>query len=306
VAQIQSGSISCVLRAPTAAGDVYLKAVPPLFGAEPRIARALAARHPRHTPPVLATDRTRRWTLLGDAGAPLRRCADPAVWERVLRRHAEQQRAWVGQEAALLAMGCPDRRLPLFAAELDALAGALAAGRGGADEPGADEPGADVPAATVAALRAALPRLRRLCADLDAAGPPATLVHGDLHGGNVAWKEGEPVFFDWTDACLAHPFLDLATVLRDDPAAPLAPHYPRLRDAYLEPWTDGATTGHLRRAFEQALTLGSLFQAVSYFRIVSSLEPAARREWSGALPAWLRRGLARLDAPLQAPDRPGP
>ncbi len=79
VVQIQTGSISCVLRAPTAAGDVYLKAVPPLFGAEPQIARALAAHHPRHIPPVLATDRTRRWTLLGDAGASLRRCADPAV-----------------------------------------------------------------------------------------------------------------------------------------------------------------------------------------------------------------------------------
>jgi hypothetical protein len=292
VLQVQSWSISSVLRAPTATGDVYLKAVPPLFALEPRITHALAARHPRHVPPVLAADLARRWTLLGDAGASLRRVSDPAVWERVLRCYADVQRAWGDEAEALRALGCPDRRLPALASELEALAEALDARPEGPGTSALDE----VPPATAARLRAALPRLRALCAELVAAGPAATLVHGDLHGGNVAWRDGEPVFFDWTDACLAHPFVDMATLWSDDPAAPLAPHYPRLRDAYLEAWTDGTPAPRLRAAFEQALTLGAFFQAVSYHRIVRSLEPAACHEWAGARPAWLRQGLARLDA----------
>jgi hypothetical protein len=44
-------------------------------------------------------------------------------------------------------------------------------------------------------------------------GIPDTLVHGDLHAGNIGLRGGRSVFFDWTDACVAQPFLDLVTFL---------------------------------------------------------------------------------------------
>jgi hypothetical protein len=43
---------------------------------------------------------------------------------------------------------------------------------------------------------------------------PPSLVHGDLHLANVARGPRGCRFFDWTDACVAHPFLDLATIRR--------------------------------------------------------------------------------------------
>ena len=32
-------------------------------------------------------------------------------------------------------------------------------------------------------------------------------MHGDLHPDNVAWIDGELAYFDWTDACIAHPLI---------------------------------------------------------------------------------------------------
>ena len=71
--------------------------------------------------------------------------------------------------------------------------------------------------------------LRRLAPALkDALSPPRRaaasrrpLVHGDLHPGNVARIDGELAYFDWTDACIAHPLLrpPLAAVAADDETA---------------------------------------------------------------------------------------
>ena len=292
VQQEKSWSISCILRAPTSAGDVFLKAVPPLFAVEPRITAFLAQRFPRHVPPVLATDPRRRWTLMGDAGAMLKRGADAAVWEGLGRCLARLQVAFAGQGETLLSLGCPDRRLARFLLELEGFVAPP-------DPPGPPEqlPGRrpDASPELLARLREALPRVRRACAALEAVGVPATLVHGDLHGGNVAWRDGEPVFFDWTDAFLGHPFLDLITLWGDDPAAPPAPHSIRLREVYLEAWADYAPAARLREALELGLALGALYQTLSYHRIISSIEPALGAEWSGALPSWLRQGLDRLD-----------
>ena len=169
VQQEKSWSISCILRAPTAAGDVFLKAVPPLFAVEPRITAFLAQRFPRHVPPVIATDPRRRWTLMGDAGAMLKRGADVAIWEGLGRCLARLQVAFAGQEETLLSLGCPDRRLARFLLELeDFVAPPEPPG------PPGQLPGRlpDASAELLARLREALPRVRRACAALEAVGSP--------------------------------------------------------------------------------------------------------------------------------------
>ena len=62
-------------------------------------------------------------------------------------------------------------------------------------------------------------------------GLPETLVHGDLHFGNVVETVDGPLLFDWTDAAVAHPFLDLFTLLGFDLDSDGA-----VRQSYLEPW----------------------------------------------------------------------
>ena len=42
-----------------------------------------------------------------------------------------------------------------------------------------------------------------------------TLVHGDVHGANIGWKEDRLRFFDWSESCVGHPFFDLHVILFD-------------------------------------------------------------------------------------------
>ncbi|HET7072010.1 MAG TPA: phosphotransferase [Nocardioides sp.] len=49
------------------------------------------------------------------------------------------------------------------------------------------------------------------CRRLDAIGPGPTLVHGDFHPWNITFGPDATRVFDWTDAAVSHPFVDLAT-----------------------------------------------------------------------------------------------
>jgi hypothetical protein len=94
-----------------------------------------------------------------------------------------------------------------------------------------------------------------------------------------------PIVFDWSDAAVAHPFLDLAVfVTRADDLALRR----RLRDAYLAAWADVLTPADLVEAGELALIVGTLYQVESYVRLLSSLEPEDRGGMQGAAGSWAR------------------
>ena len=280
IEQVKTWGISCVLRAPTVGGAVYLKAPSRHFAREAPVTALLATWYPDRLPGVVAIDAARGWLLLEDVGEPLFRRSEQALWERALDLYAEMQRGCAERAPDLLRVGAADRSLRALREQIGTLA----------DAP---EVHADAAPELVDGLGQAAPRLRALCDELAAQGVPQTLVHGDLHGGNVGVRDGRVRFFDWTDACVSHPFLDLVTLLpppeRDRDA------HARLRDRYLAGYEDVAPAERLRRAFDLAWCLGTVHQVVSYVGIVRSLEPAARTEFGGALGSWLRKGLERLE-----------
>ena len=123
------------------------------------------------------------------------------------------------------------------------------------------------------------------------------LVHGDLHTGNVAVRDGHHTIFDWTDACVAHPFFDLVTILGSARRFPDIPDARmRMRDAYLSQWTAYAPMDRLREAADLAETLGALHQAVSYRHIVANLERKSELEEN--LQDWLREVVERAGGHL--------
>jgi hypothetical protein len=65
---VKNWGISCLLRVPTSAGDLYFKAVPPLFAREGMITVEVATFCPEHAPTVVAVEPARRWLLLEDFG----------------------------------------------------------------------------------------------------------------------------------------------------------------------------------------------------------------------------------------------
>lgn len=216
---------STVIRIPTSGGCVYLKAVPPHLAHEVRLTRWLAERFPDRVLPVLAADPERGLMLLPEGGTRLRETRlDRRGWERLLREYAELQRRAAPHVSELLGLGVPDRRL---ASLPDALARVLPD-------------------------RAMVARHAALCADLAAFGLPETIQIDDLHDGNVFVDGDRLRVFDWGDASVAHPFVSLGMILgtlarhlgsaRDDARVE------RVRDAYLERFSDLASLDALREA----------------------------------------------------------
>jgi Phosphotransferase enzyme family len=297
VRQVRVWELSCVLRAPTSVGDVWFKAnrASPLFVDEGSVMGTLAGLFPDRVPAPLAVDVERGWMVLDDFGEEVGWGAPVEVAEEVARAHARMQVEAAAHVEELLAAGCHDRRLDRLAAEAAAWLPAIeATGR---------LPGID--AATwlsereMAALRAAVPRLRARCAELAGYAVPPSIVHGDLHLGNVARGPAGWLLFDWTDACVAHPFLDLPTMRRgtafaeDDDEGEVELRE-RLRAAYLPEWASFEPPERLARAWELALPLGALHHAISYRSVVAQLQPPVDLHMARSTAWWLRRFLTGL------------
>lgn len=279
IEQVKHWSISSVLRIATDGPDLYFK-VParlPLFVDEATVTARLAERFPAHVPAPLAIEPERGWLLLPAFeelfgwGAPL------SLRLEMLRRFGRLQQQTAVLVGELLADGCLDRRLDVLETQIEPLLADAGATR-------------RLTAAERMRLRRLTPRLKELCRRLADIGPPPTLVHGDLHMLNVARVDGELVYFDWTDACIAHPFIDLLSLQWEQDEGNRA----ALLGAYLEAWEGAEPPERLQEAVSLASVVIPLHHAVSYQRIVAALEPDAKHELD-ATHGFLREVLARAE-----------
>ena len=83
-------------------------------------------------------------------------------------------------------------------------------------------------------LQALAPHLKNLCSQLAKYRIPQTLVHGDLHLGNVALYEDNYILFDWTDSCIAHPFFDMFLFYFSRKNIPFISPVKAVRDEYFK------------------------------------------------------------------------
>ena len=279
IEQVKSWCLSCILRAPTSTGDVYFKVAAdlPLFVNEATVMQGLAERYPRHVPAPLCIDREGGWLLLPDLGCELGWDAPIEKREEALRAFGRVQTDSTQRVDDLLAIGCLDRRLNRLSRQVDPLLASLDASSG-------------LSQVEIAQLHALAPRLKAMCAELASYRVPPALVHGDLHMSNVVVRGGDYQFFDWTDACVAHPFLDMIDILHEKDEALQA----RLRDAYLALWVDFEPMDRLLEVWALAYPLCALHQAVSYQHIIANVEDAAKAEFDWAMPLWMRKMLASV------------
>ena len=294
--QVRVWELSCVLRAPTAAGDVWFKsnAASPLLVNEAVVLGALAGLFPERVPAPLAVDPERGWMVLDDFGEEVGLVAPLEVVEEVARTFARMQVQATGQVGRLLAAGCQDRRLDRLAEQARAWLPAVEA----TTELACIDQATWLTDDETAAVRAALPQVLACCAELAGHAVPPSIVHGDLHLANVARSQAGWLFFDWTDACVAHPFLDLATIRRGTAFANAESDgelRERLRAVYRSEWASFEPPERLDRALRLAAPLGALHQAVSYRSIVAQLEPPIDAHMAQSTAWWLRRMLTELD-----------
>jgi len=281
---VYQSSIGTVLRTPAASEVTFTKCPAPLFHAEARITRALAARTPDRVPEVIDIEPAEGWLLMRDFGGRTLGETPQAAWARGLADVAQVQRSWVDGHDALLAAGA--QRRPL-ADLIDRLPGI----------PEVDGFGDRMPPLLRDAWSAALPRLIDAGHALADIGLPDALLHGDLHPWNVAASESGLRVFDWSDAAIGPSFLDLALFLgrADDLDLRMI-----MRDAYLDAWADAAPRERLEQATELAMAVGAIYQVMTYQTLLPALPPEDAAEFAGADVDWLGRAILGLDHGLAA------
>jgi hypothetical protein len=289
IEQVRVWEFSQVLRLQTAGATFYFKARSRPGAAEAPLTRRLAARHPRWLPEVVAIDVARRWMLMREAtGRELMELGDVARWEEAAAVAARIQLDWLDDTGELAAQGCMTLSLPRLLAEVAPLLDDVETLQPPLPEALGDD--------EVVALRGRRAELEALCRELDAFGVPESLEHGDLWAANIIATECGPVFLDWEDTAIAHPFITpsllLLSVDEGSALADLSDARRRIRDAYLRVWTErGPLTGwpraRLERAFDMAQQVAMLHYAVQFRLQLTTIETS--REVHGFAPFFLRR-----------------
>lgn len=285
---------STAMRIPTAEGWVWFKAAGPGPAHEGPLLEVFREFRVERVLLPIVIHPWRPWSLFDDAGPTLRMARpdgdgdhDLAAWERILPEYAELQRSVEGESAvgAMLAAGAPDGRPDRLPDELERLL--------------KDEGiwARVMPDERVAAdlarqrLGAADRAIREAAASLGTSGIATTIQHDDLHGGNILVGPDGDRIFDWGDAVVAHPFGTMTTTFNsiahrtarrlDDPA------FDRLRDAYLEAWTDRLPRDVLDEVSRTARDLACIGKALAWERALLDLRPDEMDGHGDAVAGWL-------------------
>jgi hypothetical protein len=90
---------------------------------------------------------------------------------------------------------------------------------------------------------------------------------------------------DWGDSCVTHPFSSLFVTYQlafeKMPASDRHADALRLRDIYLEPWTEHGSASALRTSFVSAIWLGHLSRALDFVHMLDGSTPELVAEWHG-------------------------
>jgi hypothetical protein len=292
---------SAIYRVRTDSSGFILKACSPSLAHEPRVTQYLADRFPDSIPEVLAISQAERWMLLPTYDSRMRDTTSRegllAAWERILPAYATIQRQLAVYEQPLGAMGVPDRRPSALPGLLEALLARF-------------KDGWLASAATLTPserldVMSLVPDLRVRCELLQGAAVGVSLNHGDLHDGNIFMEADGFRLLDWGDCSLSHPFFSLRTTFVSiENAFGLGESdraFDRLRDAYLEAWTEVLPRKDLRELFSVARQVWALPSALSWDLALTSLDTVEGSDCAAPVPHLL----VELVGSLQRDSTPG-
>ncbi|MET7832087.1 aminoglycoside phosphotransferase family protein [Micromonospora sediminicola] len=266
VTQQRTWNLSAIWRLDTPLGPAWLKQLPPFARHEPAVLHWLLS-----TPEaggrveVLAVGGEGR-VLVGHVPGEDRYGAGESERMAIAAGHHAVQVRAVGEVDRLVAVGVPDLRgagLGRWIRERLAGHDVTAAGR------------------LLDGLDDRLARVRDC-------GLPDTLVHGDLHPGNVRGDESRRVVIDWADAFVGHPAFDILRLTED--LAPAAAD--RLVATWADRWRADAPGSDPRRAVDLLRPVAPLRLAAVYAMFLAGIEPSEHPYHVHDVPAALARAAA--------------
>jgi len=279
---------STVIRFPTNVGYFYFKAGSANQHFEARIMKKLTWVGGHLVLNPIAVNEKEGWLLFPEGGQRLREfhSGHPVTsdWVELLGRYAQFQIEIASYAQKLLDAGVPNRMLTSLPSEMaDLLASSTltqVANLGGLTKKELQK------------LKLSQSNFEALIEDLGNIGIPASIEHGDLHDGNVFYKDNIFRIFDWGDASLSHPFFSLIVPLRVlGNYLSLEPEsHPQLqwaRTAYLSAWQPLFSLEKIQEAWPLALQVGYIQRAITWYKTtVSSAE--IKIEHAQSFVAWIR------------------
>jgi len=115
------------------------------------------------------------------------------------------------------------------------------------------------------------------------AGMPDTLVHGDLHSGNVRGSAEERTIIDWGDSFWGQPGFDILRLterLSKEEAVLLIAHWAKL-------WREAVPGCDPQAAVEALRPVAALRNAAAYAYFLANIEPTEHPYHAGDVPFWL-------------------
>ena len=276
--------LSVVLTALSRSGKAFLKCSGDHFRGEAAVTQALAERSPAHLPEVIAIEPERGWLLMRDFDAPELGEQSEASWGAGLDALLALQQAWLGRGDELVALGADSRPLAELAAWVEASAEDTA-----------------LLAPLTSEKRSewldAVPAMVQACHRLNELGPEVSLVHGDFHPWNVAAGSHGALIFDWTDASVTNPMLDLVTYVGRSADAS---NRQALLQRYLDGWAEHLSESARQELGSLSLVVGALHQAHTYARLIPTVMPDDLSQLRGGDTEWIERALRFRDEGLDA------
>lgn len=210
IRQLNQGTDFCLLSLTYAGGrKLWFKAVGEPNTHEYTLTRELARRFPTYLPKILATiPEWNAWVMEDVEGVPLNESADVHVCEGALTALAVMQKEVAADAASLSALGAKDWKFSRIAALSKAFF--LEAKRAMQAQTSSN------------ATPLSNSDLFRLKCDIDVAleefmysNIPDTLLHCDIGHGNIIATSRGPVFLDWAETAIGHPYLTAEHLLAD-------------------------------------------------------------------------------------------
>ncbi len=96
--------------------------------------------------------------------------------------------------------------------------------------------------------------------------------------------------FDWTDVCIAHPFVDMLNIFWEPDQAVQQ----QLLDAYLTAWTVFEPLDRLHQLWQQIQPILALHHLISYQSIARHIEPSQRQDLAGMVTYFARKILEQM------------
>jgi len=286
---------STVLTVPTDAGMLYFKAAAPSLHHESALTDALARWEPDFLPALLAVDVEKSWLLMRSSGTPLRTFIKEeqslSRWKPILREYVGFQKRLASRADQLIALGAFDRRLAKLPEKFTALIEEKPAMLLDEEESLTSE--------EYMRLKKLPSIFSKMCTELASFGIPETLHHDDFHDANVFIQDGRPIFTDWGESAVTHPFFTLIVLLRGAEnslgLSENAPEIEELCNYYLENWRDFASPKEMKKAANLALKVGLVNRALTWHHVIAHMDAVNKAEYAVAVPSYLQDFLYAIE-----------